>query len=229
MRFQLVVGHTCAEQFGFMKDRCTLDACFILDTVIDDAIARGDCIYAAFIDFKKAYDFVPREALFFKMLHANMYGPVLKVLYSMYKAVYSVVQVGLDRSDVISQLVGVRQGCILSPCLFSFYIADFPSYLANRTGNERCVGVTLHDTVLHVLMYADDMVLLATSPEDLQRMFDALREYCSTWRMFVNVEKTKVVIFHKDVSAARSVNEREQLRQLHVTLHTTCAFTYTIV
>ena len=86
--FQDSVGIACAEQFGFVKDKCTADACFILDTLIDTVISRNECLYVAFIDFEKAYDFVPREALFFKMLHASMNGPVLRVLYSMYQAVY---------------------------------------------------------------------------------------------------------------------------------------------
>ena len=118
--FQSKVGISCPEQFGFVKNRCTTDACFILDTLIDAVLARNECLFVAFIDFQKAYDFVPRDALFFKMLHAHMSGPVLRVLYSMYKAVYSVVQVGMDQSEVISQMLGLRQGCILSPCLFSF-------------------------------------------------------------------------------------------------------------
>ena len=98
VNFQSEVGISCAEQFGFVKDRCTLDACFILDTVIDSTIASNKCLYVAFIDFQKAYDFIPREALFFKMLHAHMNGPVLRVLYNMYKSVYSVVQLSLSHT-----------------------------------------------------------------------------------------------------------------------------------
>ena len=180
----------------------------------------------AFIDFEKAYDFVPREALFFKMLHAGMNGPVLRVLYSMYQAVYSVVKIGLDQSEVINQMIGLRQGCILSPCLFSFYIADFPAFIASRTGDEKCEGVLLFDTIVHILMYADDMALVATSEADLQRMLDALYEYCKLWRMFVNVKKTKVVIFHKSVASARTKAEKANLASLHEMLHNECAFTY---
>ena len=226
VNFQSEVGISCAEQFGFVKDRCTLDACFILDTVIDSTIASNKCLYVAFIDFQKAYDFIPREALFFKMLHAHMNGPVLRVLYNMYKYVYSVVQLGLSQLEVISQMVGLRQGCILSPCLFSFYIADFPDFLARRTGDQRCEGVICMDTIMHVLMYADDMALVALSAEDLQRMLDALYDYCSLWRMFVNVKKTKVVIFHKCASSVTAIAEKDKLNTLHEHIHSSYSFTY---
>ena len=79
-------------------------------------------------------------------------------------------------------MVGLRRGCILSPCLFSFYIADFPDFLAKQTGDQRCEGVKLLDTPIHVLMYADDMALVASSAVDLKRMLDALYRYCRLWR-----------------------------------------------
>ena len=58
-------------------------------------------------------------------------------------------------------------------------------------------------------MYAYDMALVATSALDLQRMLDALYNYCRLWRMFVNVKKTKAVVFHKCSSAVRCRVEKE--------------------
>ena len=104
----------------------------------------------------------------------------------MYKVVQSIVQCGVSQSDVIYQLVGLRQGCILSPCLFSAYISDLPLFLASREGREKCEGVLLHDQVVHVLMYADDLALVATSAADLQRMLDALHMYAARWQLIVN-------------------------------------------
>lgn len=125
-------------------------------------------------------------------------------------------------SAVIEQFVGLRQGCILSPCLFSLFIADLPEYLRNLDGIQACRGVPFHDTTVHVLMYADDLVLVARTPADLQRLFDALREYCALWHLTVNVMKTKVVVFDALVSGKiggkRAAARREVVRNL--------AFTY---
>ena len=97
---------------------------------------------------------------------------------------------GHEVSEVIEQLVGLRQGCVLSPCLFTLYIADLPAWL-EAAGTR---GVLLHDTWVRVLLYADDGVLVADSEEDLQEMLGALRGYCAKWRLFVNVAKTKGMV-----------------------------------
>ena len=124
--FQWVMGLVSDAQFGFTRERRTLDAAFILDTLIDQARASKKQLYAVFIDFQKAYDYVFRDGLFFKMVHSGMLGCVYRVIVSMYESVKSIVRLGSEVSDVIQQHVGLRQGCVLSPCLFSLFIADFP-------------------------------------------------------------------------------------------------------
>ena len=80
-----------------------------------------------------------QDGLFIKMLHKGMNGIVLRIIRSMYESVKSIVQCGRDVSEVICQYVGVRQGCVLSPCLFSLFIADLPKFLSERGG----VGVNV--------------------------------------------------------------------------------------
>jgi hypothetical protein len=103
-----------------------------------------------------------------------------------------IVRQGVAFSDVIHQHVGLRQGCILSPCLFSLFISDFPQFLRD----QGCKGVPLHDTFVNVLFYADDGAFISHHINEMQQMLDALRTYCSKWRMFVNTSKTKVMIFN---------------------------------
>lgn len=192
--FQSTTGMISAEQFGFTKGRRTLDPIFILDTLIDRAKADNTELYVTFIDFQKAYDFVFLDGLFYKMLRAKMIGPIYKVIHSMYESVCSVVRQGVSFSDVINQQVGLRQGCILSPCLFSLFIADFPQFLRE----QGCKGVPLHDAFVNALFYADDGAFLSHNVQEMQQMLDALHVYCSRWRMFVNTGKTKVMVFNQD-------------------------------
>ena len=79
------------------------------------------------------------------------------------------------------------------------FIADLPSFLAD----EGCQGVPLHDTWVRVLLYADDGALTASSAADLQRMLDALWQYCRRWRMIVNVKKTEIVVFNRKKLSVR--------------------------
>ena len=50
---------------------------------------------------------------------------------------------------------------------------------------------------LFVLLYADDTILLSENANDLQKALDGMKEYCDLNNLFVNVEKTKVVVFSK--------------------------------
>ena len=48
---------------------------------------------------------------------------------------------------------------------------------------------------IYVLLYADDTILLAESPEELQTALNSMNLYCNDWNLKINVSKTKVVFF----------------------------------
>ena len=216
-QFEETCGLISDEQFGFTRERCTLDGLFVLDTLIDSTLNAGGQLFVVFVDFEKAYDFVNRDALFYKMLLNKMSGCVLRIIQSMYQLVLSSVRSGGCISDTIHQLVGLRQGCILSPCLFSLFIADLPKYLGSLVGDAECKGVELHDSIVRVLMNADDLALVARSAADLQNALDALREYCRKWHLHVNIKKTKIVIFDRQETGKKgeklACSRRAMLRQ----------------
>jgi hypothetical protein len=63
--------------------------------------------------------------------------------------------------------------------------------------------VLLNNTPLHCLMYADDVILLSTSPEGLQQKTNILEQYCNDWCLSLNISKTKMLVFNK---AGRTIN-----------------------
>ena len=60
--------------------------------------------------------------------------------------------------------VGLRQGEVISPILVSLFLEDLELYLQNRAES----GLLIDDIVLSILLFADDMVILGKSPEELQ-------------------------------------------------------------
>jgi hypothetical protein len=78
----------------------------------------------------------------------------------------------------------------LSPTLFGIYIDKLEDCL-EKAG---CVGPTLTGIVINLLLYADDIVLIASSPRDLENQLRILKDYCSNMGMTVNTDKTKVMI-----------------------------------
>ena len=57
--------------------------------------------------------------------------------------------------------------------------------------------ITVHDYDFRLLLYADDMILVSDTPYHLQRMLNQLEQYCNTWNLNVNINKSKITIFRK--------------------------------
>ena len=97
--------------------------------------------------------------------------------------------------------LGVRQGEGLSPFLFNLFLNDIEAAL--ESGGFR--GVSMSDITIRALLYADDLLLMPDSTEDLQLGIDILYDCCTRWKLNVNFEKSAVVIFRKGGSL--SIND----------------------
>ena len=77
--------------------------------------------------------------------------------------------------------------------MISLFVEDLEMYSQSRLDS----GICLNDICLILLLFADDMVILGLTPEDLQLSLNTLSEYCIKWDLEVNVVKTKLVVFSK--------------------------------
>ena len=96
-------------------------------------------------------------------------------------------------SSEFSCHLGVRQGECLSPFLFSMYLND----LEQEFVEKGVQGIDVGMLNLCLLLYADDIILLANSAENLQNSLNVLADYCTRWKLTVNTTKTKVMVFRK--------------------------------
>jgi hypothetical protein len=85
--------------------------------------------------------------------------------------------------------------CPLSPTLFGIYIHKLEDFLEK----EGCVGPTLTGIVINVLLYVDDIVLMARIPHDLEKKLRILKDFCSHMGMTINTDKTKVMIIKSNM------------------------------
>ncbi|MCO5579596.1 hypothetical protein L7F22_033453 [Adiantum nelumboides] len=102
---------------------------------------------------------------------------------TLYGSVLGRVRTPEGDSDIIQSTIGVKQGCPLSPTLFGMYIDEVSDYI-DREGDR---GVQLAETWIPVLLYADDIVLIAESPDGMQRQLDVLQKFAEESGLSVNM------------------------------------------
>ena len=142
-----------------------------------------------------------------KLLKQGVNGKIFAIVNNIYKYAKSCVTVKGKCSEFFTCNVGVRQGENLSPLLFAIYLNDFEEYLSRYYGGLSTLVNDIHGYLddeevetfvrLHCLLYADDTIVLAESPGELQVALDGVEHYCNTWQLTVNTSKTKIVIFSK--------------------------------
>ena len=110
----------------------------------------------------------------------------------MYERVVSRVKVNNGLSSLFTPLVGVRQGCNLSPTLFNTFINDIIDLF-----DSSCDPLHMTECEISCLLYADDLILLSQSENGLQKCLDRLNCYLKKWKMKINIKKTKIIIFNR--------------------------------
>ena len=150
------------EQNGFRRKRSTIDHVSSLTSVIETRKKLKKSTFCAFIDFKKAYDSINREQLWQRLSEIGVSGKLFKTIKSLYSSATSCVRVNNMHTDWFDVKSGLRQGCILSPILFNLYINDLVLYLKSFGKGVKC-----NDDYICTLLYADGVVLLAETEQDL--------------------------------------------------------------
>ena len=156
---------------------------------------RGEHVIAAFLDVEKAFDNVWHNGLRYKIYQLDLPTKLCRWLSDF--LVGRVIQVKIEGflSPKVYPKAGVPQGSNLSPLLFLIYVNEMPNPTHHQTNKSQ---------------FADDTVQWAVSKnidlavEYLQRDLDKLARWCAKWRIKLNPEKTKVIIFSKSRSAIRA-------------------------
>ena len=184
----------CKEQLGFREGNRTSDGHILHNLLQLYCHKRGQKIFSCFIDFRKAFDSIPRDNLFTKLLEIGISGKFFNILKTLYKNDYCSIKLneGLTNTFVANQ--GVKQGCILSPLLFNIFLADLPRHLTK----DECIPLELENSnPISCLMWADDILLLSEMEEGLQLMLNNLSLYARKNGRKIIADKTKSMIFNK--------------------------------
>ena len=170
------------SQAGFRKNMGTVDNVFILHGIVTHLLNNNKKMIALFVDFTKAFDYLVRDVIWYKLIKFGVRGKMLDIIRSMYDNVRSRVKYNNTISEDFECCLGVRQGESLSPFLFSMYLNDIEEYYI-LNGFE---GIDLGILKLFLLLYADDIVIMSETEEGLHKGLKLLETYCERWKLSVN-------------------------------------------
>ena len=114
-------------------------------------------IYCCFVDFRKAFDTVPRARLMQRLEALGVPIDMQWGIYALYESVSGKVRSPKGLSEAVACTIGVKQGCPLSPTLFGLYIDEVSQYIERFGGS----GAHLASIAIQILLYADDIVLIS--------------------------------------------------------------------
>ena len=114
------------------------------------------------------------------------------LLRNLYAPQEATVRTGYGTTDWFQIGKGVRQGCILSPCLFNLY-AEY--ILRNARLDEAQAGIKIVGRNINNLIYADNTTLMAEREEELKSLLMKVREESKKVGLKLNIQKTKIMAF----------------------------------
>ncbi len=175
------------------------------------------------MDFRKAFDTVPHAVLWQVLEEVGVHGRILDIIKSLYAHDSAAVRSSQGTSAIFRCLMGVKQGCPLSPTLFGLYIDGLEKHLLENADID---APTLMGVM--VLLFLYDLILMSESASGLQKQLVALASFCEQHQVTVNLSKIKVVVFETrqsdvcDFVLSGAVVERvESYKILGFVLHAT--------
>ena len=160
-------------QADFRKGRGTRDQIAKICWIIKKAREFQKNIYFCFIDYAKAFDYMDHNKLWEILKEMGIPDHLTYLLRNLYAAQEATVRNGHGTTDWFQIGKGVRQGCILSPCLFNLY-AEY--IMRNSELGEAQAGRKITRRNINNLRYADDTTLMAESEEELKSLLMKMKE-----------------------------------------------------
>lgn len=224
------------EQAGFRaREECAAQVAALVE-IITRRKAAGLVTAHAYLDLKSAYDSVPHQALFAKMIWLGFPKSIVNIIERMYRSSTAVTSY---KGTIIASAVtscGLRQGCPMSPLLFNIYVSDIlhgrrdtklrycPNILPGSDYNGihgvDVPGLSLPSSIFPIsqlrllqirgLSYADDIVIFAASHEQLQRDINTIAAAFAVHRLRLNPSKCEwmFTFTHKQSKAKRELMEK---------------------
>ena len=155
-------------------------ACFL--------VRAFSCLKAAAL--AKAFDCVDHNKLWKILKEMGIPDHLSCLLSNLHAGQETTVKIGHGTTDWFQIGKGVRQGCLLSPCLFNLYA----KYIMRNAGlDEAQAGIEIARRNINNLRYADDTSLKAESEQELKNLLMKVKEENEKFGLKLNIQKTKIM------------------------------------
>ena len=150
-------------------------------------------LYVCFVDYRKAFDSVNREALFNILERNGISGDYLEAIKGIYKSVLAAVKQDGKYSEYFNCPSGLKQGCLLSPKLFTIFMTEISKAL-NEDGKHGIQFLSNYPLIFH-LLFADDLSLVSDTVSGLQNQLNILKAQSDRLGLELNLTKTQYFPF----------------------------------
>ena len=177
-------------QAAFRKGRGTRDQIANIHWIIKKAKELQKNIYFCFIDYAKAFDCMDHNKLWKILRETGIPDHLTCLLRNLYAGQEATVRTGQGTMNWFQIGRGVLQGCILSLCLFNFYV----EYIMRNAGLEETqAGIKISGRNINNLRYADDTTLMAGSEEELKSLLMKVIVESKKVGLKLNIQKMKIM------------------------------------
>ena len=144
-------------------------------------------MHGCFTDCATAFDRVDHNTLQNILKEKGISDHLTCLLINLSAGKEATVRTGHGTTDRFQIGKGVRQGCILSPCLFNFYAEDI---MGNARLDEAQAGINMARRNMNSFRYADDTTLVAQSEEELKSLLMKVKENSEKAGLKLHIQKT---------------------------------------
>ena len=181
---------TTNNQFGYKAGHYADLCVYALTEFIEYFKGRSTSVWVAFSNPSKAFDKINHWILFKKLIARRVLLYLVKVLCYWYQNQSMYIKWGSTLSGKFLETNGVRQGGVLSPLLFNVYVNELSECL-NKSG----IGVSMNDTIINHMVYADDMCIISLSSAGLQQLLKLCNGYSKLYDLTFNAKKSVCMYF----------------------------------
>ena len=172
-------------QFGFKKKVGCNNAIYSVRKTIDRFVTDNSTVNLCALVLSKAFDRIKFDKLFLKLIDKKFPKWSIEILSNWFSKLKSCVKWNNETSKPFNISSGVRQGGILSPLLFNIMVDDLLTEL-----EKSHLGCFARSLCCNSFMYADDLLLLSITVNDLQSLVDICFNYFKLIGLEINSDKT---------------------------------------